>query len=74
MFRLPAPILNLLIGNPLTSTVGTGLILVNIGTVLTMIGSGVPWGTILDDRHTQMLIAGIGGLFAKDGNMSGLKF
>jgi hypothetical protein len=60
-----------LIRNPFTSGAGAGLIMTNIGVVLTMIGGGTPFATIVADQHFQNLLAGFAALSAKDINVTG---
>ncbi len=68
------PIVNMvayLFRNPFTSSAGAGLLLSNLGPVLTMVGAGTPFATIIADPHFQNLIAAIGLLSAKDMNVTG---
>ncbi len=74
MFRdntMPMAMLAYLLKNPFTSSAGIGLLLTNIGPVLTMLGSGTPITTIISDPHFTGLIAAFGALAAKDMNVTG---
>ncbi len=68
---MPIQMLTYLIKNPFTSSAGVGLILANIGPVLTMLGNGVSLATIASDPHFSALIAALGALAAKDANVTG---
>ncbi len=68
---MPINVLSYLIRNPFTSSAGVGLLLVNLGPVLTMLGSGTPLSTILSDPHFSALIMAFGALSAKDMNVTG---
>lgn len=68
---MPIQLLTYLIKNPFTSSAGVGLILANLGPVLTMLGTGVSLGTIAADPHFSALIAAFGALAAKDANVTG---
>jgi len=57
--------------NPMTSTAGLGLLLTNLGPVLTMVGSGAPLVAVFADPHFSALMAGFGALAAKDFNVTG---
>lgn len=57
--------------NPLTSTAGMGLVLTNIAGVLALIGSGAGFFQVVQDRHFQDLLVGLGLLVSKDFNTSG---
>lgn len=68
---MPLTMLAYLLKNPFTSSAGVGLILVNLGPVLTMLGAGTPIGTIIADPHFSALMAAFGALAAKDVNVTG---
>ena len=70
---MPLAILGYLISNPFTSSAGLGLILANIGPLLTMLGSGTPVNTIIGDPHFSGFLAALGSLAAKDMNVTGGK-
>jgi hypothetical protein len=57
--------------NPLTSTTGLGLILMNVSGVLALIASGANFFQVVQDKHFQDLMVGVGLMFAKDFNTSG---
>lgn len=66
-----ATILGYLMKSPFTSSGGVGLIMVNVGTVLTMLGNGTPIMTVIQDPHFSALLAGFVALAAKDVNVTG---
>ncbi len=70
---MPINILSYLVRNPFTSTAGVGLLLTNLGPVLTMLGSGTPIASIFTDPHFSALISAFAALSAKDMNVTGGK-
>jgi hypothetical protein len=68
---MPFTILTYLLKNPFTSTAGVGLLLSNIGPIITLLGSGTPISTLVADPHFSGLIAAFGALAAKDMNTTG---
>jgi hypothetical protein len=66
-------LLGYLLMNPFTSSAGLGLILANLGPVLTELGNGVPMATIFGDPHFSALMAAFAALSAKDMNVTGGK-
>ena len=61
-------ILSMITGNPITSIIGGGVIWSQLGSVFNLIASGASIGTVLMDPHFGALLAGFGGLAAKDGH------
>ena len=68
---MPINMLSYLVRNPFTSSAGVGLLLSNLGPVLTMLGSGTPIATIVGDPHFSALLAAFAALSAKDMNVTG---
>lgn len=67
----PLTIVTYLLKNPFTSSAGVGLLLTNLGPVITLLGSGAPFATIVADPHFTGLLSGLGALAAKDMNVTG---
>ena len=64
-------LLGYLVSNPFTSSAGLGLLLTNLGPVLTALGSGAPLNSIIGDPHFNAVLTGLVGLAAKDMNVTG---
>jgi len=64
-------LLGYLVSNPFTSSAGLGLLLSNLGPVITMLGSGAPITSVIGDPHFNALLAAFGALAAKDMNVTG---
>jgi hypothetical protein len=66
-----AALFGFLLSNPWTSSAGLGLLLSNLGPVLTMLGSGVPLMQIIQDSHFSALLGAFAAFAAKDMNVTG---
>jgi len=67
----PLTLATYLFKNPFTSTAGVGLLLTNLGPIITMLGSGAPLANVVADPHFSALLAAFGALAAKDMNVTG---
>ena len=66
-----ATLFGFLLGNPWTSSAGLGLLLSNLGPVITLLGSGAPIMTVIQDQHFSALLAAFAAFAAKDTNVTG---
>jgi hypothetical protein len=66
-----ATILGYILSNPFTSSAGLGLLLSNLGPVMTLLGNGTPIMTVVQDQHFSALLAAIAAFAAKDANVTG---
>ncbi len=60
-----------LMASPFTSSAGVGLLLSNLGPILTLLGSGTPLMTVIQDNHFSALMAAFAALAAKDMHVTG---
>ena len=66
-----AALFGFLFSNPWTSSAGLGLLLSNLGPVLTLLGSGTPILQVVQSPHFSALLAAFAAFSAKDMNVTG---
>lgn len=64
-------IIGYLLASPFTSSAGVGLLLSNLGPILSLLGSGAPLMAVVQDSHFSALLAAFAALAAKDMHVTG---
>ena len=66
-----ASLIGFITSSPFTSSAGLGLLLANLGPVITLLGSGAPLMAVVQDQHFSALLAAFAAFAAKDANVTG---